>query len=54
MDAKEIIRKLAIKNAMDYGKADYKAVLSKAIAKVPGAKKIYKSFQSLLMKLSQR
>jgi len=38
MDAREIIRKLAIKNAIDYGKADYKAVLGKAIAKVPGAK----------------
>ena len=27
MDAREIIRKLAIKNAIDYGKADYNAVL---------------------------
>ncbi len=30
-----IIRKLAIKNAIDYGKADEKAVLSKTISKIP-------------------
>lgn len=30
-----IIRKLAIKNAIDYGKADEKAVLSKVISKIP-------------------
>ncbi|MFP3289176.1 MAG: glutamate--tRNA ligase [Candidatus Micrarchaeota archaeon] len=48
MDAKEIIRKLAIKNAMDYGKADYKAVLSKAIAKVPGAKENIQELSKLV------
>ena len=31
----EEIRKIAIKNAMDYGSADEKSVLSKAISKVP-------------------
>jgi len=48
MDAREIIRKLAIKNAIDYGKADYKAVLGKAIAKVPGAKENMQELSKLV------
>ena len=48
MDAREIIRKLAIKNAVDYGKADYKAVLGKAIAKVPGAKENMQELSKLV------
>mgnify|MGYP001626325300 CR=1 FL=1 len=43
----EIIRKIAIKNAIDYGKADYKAVFSKAIAKIPDAKKDLKNLSEL-------
>jgi len=48
MDPREIIRKLAIKNAIDYGKADYKAVLGKAIAKVPGAKENMQELSKLV------
>lgn len=33
------IRKIALKNAFDYGKADEKSVLSKAIAKVPAGER---------------
>ncbi|MGB9732436.1 MAG: glutamate--tRNA ligase [Candidatus Micrarchaeia archaeon] len=47
-EAKKIIRKLAIKNAFDYGKADFKAVLGKAIAKVPGAKENMKLLSELV------
>ncbi|MGC8662584.1 MAG: glutamate--tRNA ligase [Candidatus Micrarchaeia archaeon] len=46
-----IIRKMAIKNAADYGKADYKSVLGKAIQKVPDAKKNMKDFAELVKKI---
>ncbi len=36
MDIKEIIRKYALKNALDYGKADWKAVIGKVIAETKG------------------
>jgi glutamyl-tRNA synthetase len=47
-ESKEIIIKLAIKNAIDYGKADYKAVFSKAIARLPNAKNDIKALSEIV------
>jgi glutamyl-tRNA synthetase len=46
---KELIKKLAMKNAIDYGKADYKAVLNKTISKDPESKKDMKGLESIVM-----
>ncbi|MEM3364023.1 MAG: glutamate--tRNA ligase [Candidatus Micrarchaeia archaeon] len=48
MELKELIRKLAIKNAHDYGKADPKAVAGKVIAEMPSAKSDMKLLMALI------
>jgi len=45
---KEVIRKWALKNAHDYGKADMGSVVGKVIAEAPEAKKDMKSTMSLI------
>ncbi len=53
-ESKEIIKKLAIKNAIDYGKADYKAVFSKAIARLPNAKNEIKALSEIVKEIVER
>jgi len=48
MDLKEIIKKFALKNALDYGKANPGAVVGKIIAKSPDAKKDMKNTMKLV------
>ena len=44
----EIIRKFALKNAIDYGKADFNAVLGKVIANIPNAKEHIEEYRKLV------
>lgn len=48
--AKEVIRKYAIKNAMDYGKASEASVLGKALSRIPGAKSVLGEIRSEVSK----
>lgn len=50
MELKKVIRKWALKNAHDYGKADLGAVVGKVIAEMPDAKKDMASAMDLMRK----
>ena len=50
-ELKNIVKKLALKNAIDYGKADYKAVLNKTISKDPESKKDMKGLEGIVIEV---
>lgn len=48
MDLREVVRKFALKNALDYGSADAKAVVGKVVAEVPEARKDMKATVAMI------